>query len=108
MDSQVLWPDLALEPDRPVVTVCSSGKVSQTAAEILAQRGFNARSLVGGMKAWSLAWNAADVSVADPSVHVIQMWRTGKGCLPYIHGDSALALLPMPATRCDILGAPGR
>ena len=38
--------DLALERDHPVVTVCNAGKVSQTAAEVLAQRGFDAgRSL---------------------------------------------------------------
>ena len=51
--------------DRPVVTVCNAGRVSQTAAEILANRGFDARSLAGGMKAWSLAWNTADVPLAD-------------------------------------------
>lgn len=45
--------DLPLEPGRPVVTVCNAGKVSQTAADILTQRGFDARSLAGGMKAWS-------------------------------------------------------
>ena len=50
-----------LPHDRPVITVCNAGRVSQTAAAILADRGFDARSLVGGMKAWSLAWNTADV-----------------------------------------------
>ena len=33
--------DLTLPPDRPVVTVCNAGKVSQTAAEVLATRGFD-------------------------------------------------------------------
>ena len=75
---------VALPLDRPVVTVCNAGRVSQTAAAILAERGFDARSLVGGMKAWSLAWNAADVSLADASVRVIQVRRTGKGCLSYL------------------------
>ena len=36
-------------------------KRASTAAEMLAERGFDARSLAGGMKAWSLAWNAAEV-----------------------------------------------
>ena len=52
--------DLAIPADRPVVTVCN-GRVSQTAAEALTARGFDARSLTGGMKAWSLAWNVAEV-----------------------------------------------
>jgi len=51
--------DATFPPDRPVVTVCSAGRVSQTAADVLAERGFDAWSLTGGMKAWSLAWNAA-------------------------------------------------
>jgi glyoxylase-like metal-dependent hydrolase (beta-lactamase superfamily II) len=76
--------DLVIPTDRPVVTVCNAGKVSQAAADVLTNRGFDARSLTGGMKAWSLAWNAADVNLGDPSVRVIQVRRTGKGCLSYV------------------------
>ena len=43
--------DLTLPTDRPVLTVCNAGKVSQTAADLLASRGFDAKSLTGGMKA---------------------------------------------------------
>ena len=59
--------------DRPVVTVCNMGRVSQTAAEMLASRDLDARSLAGGMKAWSLAWNAAGVPLGDASVRIIQV-----------------------------------
>jgi len=48
-------------PDRPIVTVCNRGKVSQIAAEQLQARGVPALSLEGGMQAWSLAWNTAKV-----------------------------------------------
>ena len=85
--------DAALPSDRPVVTVCNAGRVSQTAADVLTARGFDARSLAGGMKAWSLAWNVAEVPLADPSVRVIQIRRTGKGCLSYVlasAGDAAV------------------
>ena len=85
--------DAAFPRDRPVVTVCNAGRVSQAAADILADRGFDARSLAGGMKAWSLAWNLADVPLSDPSIHVIQVRRTGKGCLSYVvecGGDAAV------------------
>jgi glyoxylase-like metal-dependent hydrolase (beta-lactamase superfamily II) len=94
--------DLTLPPDRPVVTVCNAGKVSQTAADVLAKRGFDARSLAGGMKAWSLAWNAADVRVADPSVEVIQVRRTGKGCLSYIIGSEGHAAVIDPSVASDV------
>ena len=45
--------DLDLDRAVPVVTICAVGKMSQVAAQLLRRRGFNARSLVGGMKAWS-------------------------------------------------------
>jgi len=72
--------------DQPVVTVCAAGKTSQIAAEQLAARGVEAMSLLGGMKAWSLAWNAAEVPIRGSSVRVIQVRRTGKGCLSYLIG----------------------
>jgi glyoxylase-like metal-dependent hydrolase (beta-lactamase superfamily II) len=83
--------DATFPLDRPVVTVCNAGRVSQTAAAMLAERGFDARSLAGGMKAWSLAWNAAEVPLPDPSVRVIQVRRTGKGCLSYVVGSASQA-----------------
>src|SRR5947207_11895797 len=68
-----------LASDAPVVTVCAAGRTSQLAAEQLAARGIPALSLEGGMKAWSLAWNTAEVPLDDRSAQVIQVRRTGKG-----------------------------
>ncbi len=70
----------------PVVTVCAAGKTSLIAAEQLAARGVEALSLEGGMKAWSLAWNTAEVPIPGSAVWVIQVRRTGKGCLSYLIG----------------------
>jgi glyoxylase-like metal-dependent hydrolase (beta-lactamase superfamily II) len=97
-----LLADAPFPLDRPVVTVCNAGRVSQTAAEMLADRGFDARSLAGGMKAWSLAWNAADVPLSDASVHVTQVRRTGKGCLSYIVGSSGEAAVIDPSVSPDV------
>src|SRR5712692_7041863 len=72
--------------DAPVVTVCAAGRTSQLAAEQLAVRGIPALSLEGGMKAWSLAWNTAMVPLSGSEVRVIQVRRTGKGCLSYLIG----------------------
>jgi glyoxylase-like metal-dependent hydrolase (beta-lactamase superfamily II) len=84
----------AVPPDRPVVTVCNKGKVSQIAAEVLERRGANVLTLEGGMQAWSLAWNTADVPIPLADTRVIQVRRTGKGCLSYIlgSGDSAAVI----------------
>ena len=83
-----------LPRDVPVVTVCNVGKTSMIAAEQLRARGFEAHSLAGGMKAWSLAWNTADVSVPGSDASVVQVRRTGKGCLSYLvgSGDEALVI----------------
>lgn len=70
---------LALTPpsNTPVVTVCAAGRTSQIAADQLRQRGIDARSLAGGMKAWSLAWNTAEVTAELATL--VQVRRTGKG-----------------------------
>jgi|SRR5581483_201308 len=77
---------IELPPGRPVITICNAGKVSQIAAEQLRQRGIDAYPLAGGMKSWSLSWNAAERSLAGASV--VQVRRTGKGCLSYLIGSS--------------------
>jgi glyoxylase-like metal-dependent hydrolase (beta-lactamase superfamily II) len=79
--------NLSLPADTPVVTVCAAGKMSQIAAEYLSVRGLQVSSLEGGMKAWSLAWNTAEVPLPTNAVRVIQIRRTGKGCLSYLIGS---------------------
>ncbi|MDQ3885787.1 MAG: rhodanese-like domain-containing protein [Actinomycetota bacterium] len=44
-----------LDADRPVVTVCRSGKRSGKVAEFLTSRGYHADNLDGGMQAWARA-----------------------------------------------------
>ena len=82
-----------IPPGVPVVTVCGAGKVSMTAMEHLRARGYDARSLSGGMKAWSLAWNSATVPVSDSAATIIQVRRTGKGCLSYLLGNENEAVV---------------
>jgi glyoxylase-like metal-dependent hydrolase (beta-lactamase superfamily II) len=78
-----------LPADRPVVTICNAGKVSQVAAEQLRQRGIEAYPLAGGMKSWSLSWNTAELAVGRTTI--VQVRRTGKGCLSYLIGSGTEA-----------------
>jgi rhodanese-related sulfurtransferase len=71
--------ELELPEDAPVVTVCGRGRSSAVAADQLRRRGYEAVSLEGGMKAWSLAWNTAEVPLPGVKAEVVQMRRTGKG-----------------------------
>src|SRR5438046_5266548 len=76
-----------------VVTVCAAGKTSLLAAERLRARGLDAVSLEGGMRAWSLAWNTAEVPCPGSTARIVQLRRTGKGCLSYLigsHGDAVV------------------
>jgi len=82
-----------LPADQLVVTVCGVGRTSQIAAEQLQARGVRALSLEGGMQAWSLAWNTAEVHFDDRTARVIQVRRTGKGCLSYLIGTGEEALV---------------
>ena len=77
---------LMLPENIPVVTVCAAGNTSLIAARLLQAQGIQAYSLAGGMKAWSLAWNVAEVPVASDIMRVFQVRRTGKGCLSYMIG----------------------
>lgn len=86
-----------LRPDQPVVTLCGAGKVSLTAAQQLRERGLQALSLAGGMRAWSLAWNHAEVPTSSSTTRVIQVRRTGKGCLSYLAGSNGEAAVVDPA-----------
>jgi glyoxylase-like metal-dependent hydrolase (beta-lactamase superfamily II) len=90
-DDQHALDDLNPQADIPVVTVCGSGRTSLKAAEILKQRGYDAYSLDGGMKAWNYAWNTAETMFHD--VKVIQVRRSSKGVLSYIIGSADEAVV---------------
>lgn len=91
-----------LPADRPVVTVCGAGKTSLIAAHHLRVRGLDAASLTGGMKAWSLAWNIAEISLPMSEARVIQVRRTGKGCLAYLIGAGNVAVVVDPALEPEV------
>jgi len=74
--------EIEIPDNAKVVTVCAAGKTSQIASDALNEKGVNAFSLEGGMKAWSKAWNVARKQF--PGFEVLQVRRTGKGCLSYI------------------------
>jgi glyoxylase-like metal-dependent hydrolase (beta-lactamase superfamily II) len=73
--------DLSL-PQGPVVTVCGVGRTAAIATDLLRGNGIEALTLDGGMRAWSLAWNVAQA--ATSGCEIVQVRRTGKGCLSYI------------------------
>ncbi len=82
---------IRLDKTIPIVTVCGAGKASLIAADLLREQGYQAYSLQGGMKGWSLSWNTAKLSFSD--FEVIQFRRTGKGCLSYLIASNNEAII---------------
>ena len=64
------------------MTVCGVGRTAAIATDLLRANGVEALTLDGGMRAWSLAWNTAQTTISG--CEVVQVRRTGKGCLSYI------------------------
>jgi len=83
--------EIDLPEHTKVVTVCAAGKTSQIAANVLRKKGIDAYSLDGGMKAWSTAWNIATMQFNN--FNVLQIRRTGKGCLSYILSSEKEAII---------------
>jgi glyoxylase-like metal-dependent hydrolase (beta-lactamase superfamily II) len=88
--------DIAIPEGATVVTVCAAGRTSNIAANELRKKGIDAYSLDGGMKAWSMAWNKAEIKLFN-DIQLIQVRRTGKGCLSYIIASKGLAMVIDPS-----------
>jgi glyoxylase-like metal-dependent hydrolase (beta-lactamase superfamily II)/rhodanese-related sulfurtransferase len=74
-----------------VVTVCAAGRTSKIASNALRKKGIEAYSLEGGMKAWSKSWNTSQMHFDN--FEVLQIRRTGKGCLSYIISSEKEAIV---------------
>ncbi|MFZ4860754.1 MBL fold metallo-hydrolase [Sphingobacterium sp. Mn56C] len=88
---KTVFDDTTFDKDTPIVTVCAGGKTSLIAANLLNEKGYNALSLQGGMKAWNYAWNTAEIK--DDNVTIVQVRRVAKGCLSYIVGSEKEAIV---------------
>jgi hypothetical protein len=49
------------------------------------------------MQAWSLSWNTAEVPLAHSKAEIVQVRRTGKGCLSYLAASEGAAVIIDPS-----------
>jgi glyoxylase-like metal-dependent hydrolase (beta-lactamase superfamily II)/rhodanese-related sulfurtransferase len=89
----------ALPSDREIVTVCAAGVVSQTATELLRERGYDARTLVDGMRGWGRVHRQAEISTE--CARVVQVARPGTGCLSYLVAADGEAVVVDPSQYTD-------
>jgi glyoxylase-like metal-dependent hydrolase (beta-lactamase superfamily II)/rhodanese-related sulfurtransferase len=89
-DNSVL-DEVEIPKNATVVTVCAAGRTSLIASKALQEKGINAYSLQGGMKAWNFAWNMAALDLKD--ARIIQVRRSSKGCLSYLIGSGGESIV---------------
>ncbi|HYO05749.1 MAG TPA: MBL fold metallo-hydrolase, partial [Phototrophicaceae bacterium] len=82
--------------DKEVVTFCARGNRSMSAAQMLSARGYNVKSMEGGLSGWNAVYDTAelfDVSssspsgsslTSPPSLKVWQIRRVSRGCMSYV------------------------
>src|SRR6202162_6378640 len=87
-------------PPGPVVTVCEVGRTAAIATDLLRGRGVDALTLDGGMRSWSLAWNTAQTTISGREI--VQVRRTGKGCLSYIVESESEAVVVDASVDPDV------
>lgn len=96
-----VFDEISIPPNTKVVTVCAAGRTSKIAANELRKKGVEAYSLDGGMNAWSMAWNRAELQLEE-NIELIQVRRTGKGCLSYIVSSRGIALIIDPSLPAEV------
>lgn len=88
--------------EEPVVTVCARGVMAARAAAMLEAEGVEATPLEGGLRAWTHAWNTAEIPLTTGEARLVQVRRTGKGCLSYVLGSGGEAIVVDPALDPDV------
>lgn len=80
-----------LPRDREIFLVCAHGGASKYEAEQLQAKGFAARSLAGGMDAWSILYETSQLA-GEPLIY--QIYRIAKGCISHvlISGNEAVVI----------------
>jgi glyoxylase-like metal-dependent hydrolase (beta-lactamase superfamily II) len=93
-----------LPRDREVITICSHGNRSATAAQALGTAGYRVTSLRGGMVAWNRVFDAVQVPLALPGDgRLVQVRRVGKGCIGYVLVSDGQAAVVDPPCRVERL-----
>jgi glyoxylase-like metal-dependent hydrolase (beta-lactamase superfamily II)/rhodanese-related sulfurtransferase len=76
--------------DKEIVTFCAHGNRSMSAAKILSQHGYNAKSLKGGLDEWNDVYDIAVIPAIDSNKsssspgRIWQLRRVSKGCMTYL------------------------
>ncbi|MFD2208590.1 MBL fold metallo-hydrolase [Virgibacillus halophilus] len=91
-----------LPENKEIIVICAKGGSSEMVAELLAKAGYHARSLTGGMKAWSEHLQPVKIGDLPSGGELYQFVRLGKGCLSYLIVSDGEAAIIDPARMINI------
>lgn len=71
--------------DKQVVTFCGHGNRSMSAAKTLSEKGYDVKTIEGGLDGWNSVYDIASITDANSSsVNIWQIRRVSKGCMSYM------------------------
>lgn len=88
-----------LPRDAEIVTVCGVGKVSAIATDVLQEMGYEATTLIDGMRGWGRVHRSAPIPI--DTGELIQIARPGTGCLSYVYIADGEAIVIDPSQYTD-------
>jgi len=93
--------EVTLDKARPWAVACSRGNDSLTVAKMLADRGYDAFSVAGGMVAWMNTVIHRELEPAPELDRFVQLDRIGKGALGYVLVSDGEAFVVDPSRNTD-------
>ena len=101
--------------DKEVVTFCARGNRSMSAAQMLSAKGYNVKSMEGGLTGWNAVYDIAQIldagsppppgssSTTSPSsLMVWQIRRVSRGCMSYVIANLADKKAAVIDPTCEI------
>lgn len=70
--------------DKEIVTFCTHGQRSSSAAKTLSSLGYKVRTIEGGLDGWSTLYDISPIDTGSKDIKVWQIRRISKGCMSYI------------------------
>jgi glyoxylase-like metal-dependent hydrolase (beta-lactamase superfamily II) len=90
-----------IERAMPIAVVCGHGNDSAPSAHHLIELGYDARTLAGGMAAWTMLVLARELAPIPGLDRLIQFDRIGKGALGYVLVSDGAALIVDPPRQAE-------
>lgn len=84
-----------LPKNEKIIVVCNRGRSSAIVSDILRNLGYDALSLIGGIRNWGNFYIKKEI-IATPDLSIFQIIRISRGCLSYVIISNGMATVIDP------------